>query len=303
MHPIAGDRVRQLGVPQAILRRTNLIRFLLLLVAAYGGLLLLLMIFQDRLIFFPEKRFLVLPKEVGLEYEDVLFNAEDGTELHGWLVPSQSPKAVILYCHGNGGNISHRIGYLQIFNQLGFTTFMFDFRGYGKSHGTPSEQGIHRDARAAWEHLTGERKVPPWKIVVYGESLGGAVAARLASEEFPGALVLHSAFTSLPDMAAKVYPFLPARWLVRYQFDTLGHVPRVKCPVLIIHSKEDEIVPHSHGLKLFAAASDRGHFLELQGDHNTGFITSAGVYGSGVAAFLDRVLVPGTMIENRAQMP
>ncbi len=285
------------------MRRAKLIRFLLVLVGAYGGLLLLIMIFQDRLIFFPEKRFLVLPKEVGLEYEDVSFTAGDGTLLHGWLVPSRDSKAVILYCHGNGGNISHRIGHLQVFHQLGFTTFIFDFRGYGRSRGSPSEHGIHLDAVAAWEHLTGERRIPPRKIVVYGESLGGAVAAQVASEESPGALVLHSAFTSLPDMAAKVYPFLPARWLARYEFDTLGHVTRVKCPVLIIHSKEDEIVPHSHGLKLFAAASNRGHFLELQGDHNTGFITSADAYQRGLAAFLDRVLVPRVTIENRAEVP
>lgn len=277
-------------------------QLLLFLVAAYGALVLLVMIFQDRLIFFPEKRLLVLPNEVGLTYEDVCFRAEDGTELHGWFVPSASPKAVILHCHGNGGNISHRIDYLKNFNHLGLSSFVFDFRGYGKSHGSPSERGIHLDARAAWKHLTGERSIPPGKIVIYGESLGGAVAAQLASEELPGGLVLHSAFTSLPDMAAKVYPFLPARWLARYQFDTLGHVARVQCPVLIIHSKEDEIVPHSHALELYAAVSDRGDFLELHGDHNTGFMTSAGVYKTGLNAFLNRVLGPGHAIEDRAGM-
>lgn len=285
------------------MRKAKVMRLLLVLVAAYGALLVLVTIFQDRLIFFPEKRFLALPNEVGLEYEDVFFRAGDGTELHGWFVPSASPEAVILYCHGNGGNISHRIDYLKIFNQLGLSSFVFDFRGYGKSRGSPSEQGIHLDAMAAWEHLTAERKIPPWKIVIYGESLGGAVAARRAGEETPGALVLHSAFTSLPDMAAKLYPFLPARRLARYQFDTLRHVALVKCPVLVIHSKEDEIVPQSHGLKLFAAVSDRGRFLELHGDHNTGFLTSAGVYKSELAAFLDRVFDSGPTIEDRTGAP
>ena len=271
-------------------RRSKVIHLLLILVTVYAALLCVVYIFQDRLVFFPERRFVISPRELGMEYEDVFFRAEDGTELHGWFVPSANPRGVILYCHGNGGNISYRIDYLKTFASLGLSTFIFDYRGYGKSRGTPTEQGTHLDAQAAWRLLTQERKTPPREIVLYGESLGGAIAARLAREKTPGALVLHSAFTSLPDVAADVYPFLPARLLSRYRYNTLSHVAEVKCPVLIIHSKDDEIVSYRHGLKLSAAVSDGGDFLELRGDHNTGFMTSMETYRSGLDAFLERAL-------------
>lgn len=271
-------------------RLSRVIHFLVIAAAIYAALVCLVYVFQDRLVFFPDRRLIASPREAGMEYEDLFFRAEDGTELHGWFVSSTIQRGVVLHCHGNGGNISHRIDFLRTFARLGLSTLLFDYRGYGRSRGAPSERGTHLDALAAWRLLTQEKKIPPGDIVLYGESLGGAVAARLARENTPGALVLHSAFTSLPDIASEVYPFLPARFLVRSEFNTLSHVTEVKCPILVIHSRDDEIVPYRHGVRISGAISGAAGFLELRGGHNTGFMTSMETYRSGLDEFLEQAI-------------
>lgn len=252
----------------------------------YCALLALVYLFQDRLIYFPDSRLIMTPREIGLEYEDVVFQAEDGVQLAAWYVPSQKRRGVVLFCHGNGGNISYRCEYLKVFSSLGLDSFVFDYRGYGKSRGKPSEEGTYLDALGAWNYLTGQRGLAPQKIIVYGESLGGAVAAWLARERNPGALVLQSAFTSLPDIGADAYPFLPARLLARYRYATKEYLSAVGCPVLIIHSRDDEIVPFKHGLQLHAAAPGEKSFIELRGDHNGGVMISLETYRKGMDEFL-----------------
>jgi fermentation-respiration switch protein FrsA (DUF1100 family) len=245
-----------------------------ILAAAYGGLVLLIYIFQSHLVFFPGtgRELIATPARIGLSYEDLHLETSDGISLHGWYIPAAQPHGTVLFLHGNAGNISHRLDSVLMFHRLGYNMLIFDYRGYGNSRGAPTEQGTYRDAEAAWRFLTEQRQIPPCRIVLYGESLGGAVAAWLAARQKPGALVIASGFTSVPDLAQQLYPFLPVRWLARIRYDTREYLRTGAAPVLIAHSPEDEIIPLEHGRALFAAANPPKHFLELAGGHNDGFI-------------------------------
>lgn len=267
-------------------------RWLVAAAAAYLVVVLLLAWFQDRLVYFPEARYVTNPGEWGLAYHDVTFSAADGVDLSAWYVPSGGKRGAILYCHGNGGNISYRYEYLKVFHDLGFSTLMFDYRGYGKSEGRPSEQGTYLDAAAAWDYLVEQMGVSATDIVLYGESLGGAVASWLARARSPRALVLQSTFTSLPDIGAEIYPFLPVRLIARHRYNTLDHLSAVRCPVLIVHSRDDEIVPFAHAVRLHAAVSGPRDFLELRGDHNSGVMQSVERFKNGLNAFLGKHPVP-----------
>ncbi len=252
----------------------------------------LLFIFQSRLLYFPRRALATTPEDVGLSYTTVTFPAADGTTLAGWYVPADDTRGVILFCHGNGGNISYLLESIMQYNRLGFDVFLFDYRGYGASSGKPSERGTYLDAEGAWRYLSEERKIAPSKIILIGRSLGGAVAAWLAQQVTPRALVVESAFTSVPDIAAGAYRFLPARLLCRFRYCTGEYLRHVHCPVLIVHSPSDEIIPFSHGRHLFEAAQTQKEFLEIVGGHNDAFSYSNSVYELGLTAFLSKH--PGT---------
>ena len=245
-----------------------------LIAAAYGGLMLWLFVFQSSLVFYPEidRKVIATPKLAGLQYQDLYLKTPDGINLHGWYVPAAQPRGTVLFLHGNAGNISHRIDSLKMFNRLGFNTLIFDYRGYGNSGGKPTEEGTYRDAETAWRYLSDQLHIPGCRIVVYGESMGGAVAAWLAARQKPAALVIASSFTSVPDMGQQLYPYLPVRLVTRIHYDTREYLRSVSVPVLIAHSPEDDIIPFAHGQALFAAAKPPKQFLELAGGHNNGFI-------------------------------
>lgn len=245
-----------------------------ILAAAYGGLVLLIYIFQSHLVFYPGtgREIIATPARIGLPYEDLHLEASDGISLHGWYIPAAQPHGTVLFLHGNAGNISHRLDSVRMFHRLGYNLLIFDYRGYGNSNGTPTEQGTYRDAEAAWRYLVEQRNIPSCRIVLFGESLGGAVAAWLAARQKPAALVIASGFTSVPDLAQHIYPYLPLRWLARIRYDTKEYLRTVAAPVLIAHSPEDDIIPFEHGRALFAAANPPKQFLELAGGHNDGFI-------------------------------
>ncbi len=253
-----------------------------------------LFVFQSHYVYYPESTMVVDPSDIGLDFEDASFRTEDGIKLFGWFIPVQKSRGVVLFCHGNAGNISHRLESIQIFHQLGLDVFIFDYRGYGQSEGKPSEQGTYQDAEAAWWYLTEERQVLPGDIIVFGRSLGGAVAAWLAQNHTPGALILESTFTSLGDIAAKFYPFLPVRLLLRFQYTTADYLRQVNCPVLIIHSRNDELMPFDHGIRLFETANEPKRFLEIYGSHNEGFIVSGEQYQKGLSAFVTDYINPKT---------
>ncbi len=266
-----------------------------------GGYLLLvalLFFFQGSLVYRPSRQFLATPDQAEMEYEDVYLQTSDGVTLNGWFVPAESPKGTVLMLHGNGGNISHRIDTIAIFRNLGYNTMIIDYRGYGRSQGSISEQGTYRDAEAAWKYLIRKRKIDPNQIVLFGRSLGGAVAAWLAVEKHSAGLILESSFTSVPNRGAELYRFLPVRLLARINYDTLGRIDKLRCPLLVIHSRDDEIIPFHHGEQLFAAAKEPKRFQEISGGHNDGFMTSENVYTDAIAEFLDSVKPPPPPVED-----
>jgi len=252
----------------------------------------LLFVFQSHYVYYPERILVADPSSVGLYFENVSFETSDRVELSGWFIPSGGARGVILFCHGNVGNISHRLESVQIFHRLGLDVFIFDYRGYGRSNGKPTEQGTYKDAEAAWWYLVETRQVNPDQIIVFGRSLGGAVASWLAQTHSPGALILESTFTSLPDIAATLYPYLPVRWLLRFEYNTAEYLGKVDCPVLIVHSHDDEIMPFSHGRQLFEVAGEPKRFLEISGTHNEGFITSGRHYEEALNAFILEHVTP-----------
>jgi len=259
---------------------------------AYAAILVLAYLFQPRLVYFPQfaRELDLTPRAAGLGYEDVTLTTEDGVSLHGWWVPVENSRGAALVLHGNAGNISHRIGYALMFHRLGYATLLVDYRGFGRSGGTPGEEGTYRDAEAAWRHLVGARKLDARDIVVVGESLGGGVATWLAAKYPPRALILASTFTSVPDLGAQAYPWLPVRWLARIRYDNLARMPAISAPVLIAHSRDDDIIPFSHGQALFAAAREPKQFLEMRGGHNDGFIYLRDEWVAAVGRFLNDAL-------------
>jgi len=259
--------------------------------AAYGLLVTVLYFTQASLLYLPAVPTRAIessPRVIGLHHEEVWLRAADGVRLHGWFVPAERARATVLFFHGNAGNISHRLDSIRLFHQLGLAVFILDYRGYGRSEGRPSEAGIHQDALAAWRYLTVERELGGSHIVLFGRSLGAAVAAWLAARTQPGALILESAFTSVPDLAAELYPWLPARWLIRFHYAARDELAAVRCPVLIVHSPDDEIIPFRHGEALYAVARDPKELLRLRGGHNDGFVVSGSRYTRGLDDFLSR---------------
>ncbi len=255
---------------------------------AYVGLGLILLLSQSRYIYFPESHIAMTPSAVGLAHEPVQIETEDGVTIAGWFVPAEPSRGVVLFCHGNAGNMSHRLDSIRLFNRLGLSTFIFDYRGYGQSGGTTTEMGTYRDVEAAWQYLLDERGIEPTEIVVFGRSLGGAVASWLTQEHTPAALIVESTFTSVPDIAAKLYPIYPVRWLSRFNYNAAEYVAKKNCPVLVVHSRNDDIIPFSHGRQLFEAASEPKQFLEIRGSHNDGSVVSGKQYQDGLDAFISR---------------
>ena len=271
----------------------NLLYILLAAGLVYAALTGWLFFMQPRLIYYPDmpgRDIGPAPDVIGLEYEDVRLTTTDGERLHGWFVPHPSARATLLFAHGNAGNISHRLDSIRLFHDLGLAVLIFDYRGYGLSSGTTTEQGTYRDADAAWHYLVDERGSSPAAIVLCGRSLGAAVIADLAARTHPGAVILESAFISVPDMAARLYPWLPVRWLASYRYDNAEMVRKFTAPVMVIHSRNDEIIPFGQGEQLFAAANEPKQFLELGGGHNDGLHVSRTVYGPAVEAFIGESL-------------
>ncbi len=260
------------------------------LLALYAAFTLLLYILQARLIYIPMRQMEASPEDIGLPYESVELKTPDGVILSSWYVPAGDSRGVLLFCHGNAGNISHRLHSIEIFNKLGLDVFIFDYRGYGESTGKPSEKGTYLDARAAWDYLVNTRKISPDSIIIFGRSLGASIAAKTAMDVSPAGLVVESGFSSLETMGRELYPVMPVRLILRYNYNTVGYVKNVKSPVFIIHSKDDEIVPYSHGVAIFKAAGEPKEFLDISGDHNQGFLLSGEIYMNGLSGFAERVL-------------
>ena len=261
---------------------TLLVSALLALVVLNGWMFLQ----QPAMIFFPHRELAATPAAWGMPYEDVSLTTADGTELHGWYIPRPGAERVLLFLHGNAGNISHRGDSVAIFRRLDLNVFIFDYRGYGRSGGTPTETGLYQDAAAAWRYLVGTRGVPADNIVIFGRSLGGAVAAQLAAQVQPAALILESSLSSARDFAQAVFPLLSRVVVVRYDFDTVARLAQVRCPVLVLHSPADEIMPYHLGEKVYRSAHEPKRFVALRGDHNNGFLQSQPQYEQALGEFI-----------------
>ncbi len=244
--------------------------------------LVVTLLFEEKLIYFPSNDFERSPGMLGITHEERALVASDGVSLHGWYLPAprgRAPVDTVLMCHGNSGNISHRLDRAVLMQKrLRVDLLLFDYRGFGRSEGSPSEEGTYRDALAAYRYLTDERRVAPEKLFLLGESLGAAVALELAVRVPAAALVLEAPFASLAAMAKVVYPFLPASW-VRTRYDNLSKISRVRLPLLVVHGTRDDTVPFEQGEELFAAAPEPKRFLAVEGGgHADSYLTGGDRY-------------------------
>ena len=240
--------------------------------------------------FYPDTQLHGTPHALGLPYEEVVVPTADGETLHGWFIPgkAQGPGSgfTVLFFHGNAGNISHRLESLAIFYALGASTFSLDYRGYGQSTGSPSVRGVQEDARAAWKTLLASKGLKPSQVVLFGRSLGGAVAASLAGEVAPAGLIFESSFTSLYDVASDMFPYLPVSLFLPQDFNTLASLKgKTAMPLLVLHSQADEVIPYHLGRKVFAAYPGPKTFVEMQGSHNRGFVETGAAYVAALEHF------------------
>lgn len=272
-------------------RRKPLVRRLLILL----GLMLLFAMFfrwfEHNNVYHPTRSFDARAEELRRPFEDVQFKTSDGLTLHGWFFPSNVSSngngAVILYCHGNGGNISHRLPVYELLLETGAAMFTFDYRGYGQSEGKPGEAGTYLDAEAALDWLE-KRGFNATNVIAFGESLGGGIASEVALRNPLGGLVLQSTFTSIPDVGAELFWWLPVRMLSSIDYDTHSKLPDIQAPVVVMHSRDDRLIRFTHAERNFAAANDPKWLVDLQGDHNYS-LTDRFAFQSGVQRLVNRI--------------
>lgn len=267
-------------------------RGLLLAALAAAGLALLPMSLVERAIFVPEPGAALRPADVGLEGEDVQLEPEPGVRVHAFWLPAAGADRAILFLHGNAGNASHRLPNAAMLVGLGTNVLLTDYRGYGLSSGRPSERGVYADARSALRHLVEERGIPERRIVLFGRSLGGAVAVDLAADRELAGVILESTFTSAADVARGVLG--PLALLAGRRFDSASKIPRVRAPLLFFHGDRDEIVPYPLGRRLYERAPEPKTFETLTGaGHNDTVEVGGPPYFARIRDFLDEVAPPG----------
>lgn len=242
---------------------------------------------EKRTIFYPSRTIEFLPGESGLDFEDIFFSTADNLKLQAWFIPHPKGRYTVIFCHGNAGNISHRIEKINFFHRLGCNVFIFDYRGYGRSQGSPSEKGLYIDAASAYLYLL-SRGIKPEQLIGYGESLGTAVIIDLASRQPMRALIIDSGFSSGKDMARIAYSLLPY-WLFSVRLDSASKIRDIGIPKLIIHSLNDEIVPIALAKKLYAAAKEPKAFIQVRGGHNSCFYDSQEIFRKGISDFLEEI--------------
>jgi len=259
---------------------------------ALGYLLLVSFVYirQGSMVYYPTKEIEGTPADIGLKYEEITLRTKDSVSLSAWYVPVKDARGVVLFCHGNAGNISHRLDSIRIFHDLGLSVLIFDYRGYGRSEGSPTEEGTYLDAESAWEYLVSVKGVRTEKIILFGRSLGSAVAADLALRRKAAGIIIESGFKSIPALGAKFFPYLPVRLISRFQYSTIDKVSMINIPKLFIHSPQDEMIPYEHGVALFEKAKEPKEFLQITGGHNEGFLTSGSIYTDGLNRFISKYL-------------
>ncbi len=278
---------------KAIIQRV--VKSLIFITVSSWVLLAILVYFlQPKLIFFPHSELEATPALISLQFEDIALTTTDGEVLNAWWIPHPQARATLLFLHGNAGNISHRLDSINIFHQLGLSVLIVDYRGYGKSTGNPSELGTYIDAETAWDYLVKEKNIESDNIVIFGRSLGGAVATWLAEKHPPAGLIIESSFTSISDIGKHYYPYLPTTLLSRLKYSSIDRIADIKSPTLFIHSKDDEVIPYKYGKQLFTEAlketTTAKSFLDTIGGHNGGFLLSGKQYIDGLDRFITDIV-------------
>ncbi|HKA32693.1 MAG TPA: alpha/beta hydrolase [Candidatus Binatia bacterium] len=245
---------------------------------------------DEKFIFFPSSAIEATPKDYGVDYEDIYFTTADGVKLNGWLVSYPGAKTTLLWFHGNGGNIGHRArGAQMLHDKVRANVFMIDYRGYGRSEGVVSEKGTYEDADAAFSYLMRRSDIDPKRIVLFGQSLGSAVAAELAGRQECLAVILEAPFASIPAMAKAIYPWLPVGALITTRYDVIEKVKKIRAPLLVVHGDRDDIVPFEQGKRVFDAATGPKEFHALRGaHHNDTFEVGGDAYFAVMKDFTER---------------
>lgn len=227
----------------------------------------------------------------GLPLEDVWFQSADGIKLFGWYVEARADAAVLLWCHGNAGTIINRLDNLRELYRLGLSIFIFDYRGYGRSQGKPSEDGLYQDATGAYDYLTRVRLIRSERIVVFGRSLGAAVATDLVSHKPAAGLILESSFPSIAAVAQHHYGGIPVHWLLGAEFRLTDRLPQLSLPTLVIHGERDDIIPIGFGRQVFEAVKSPKWWYAIPGaDHNNTYHVGGAPYFRQITEFVQRAL-------------
>ena len=266
-----------------------MIKDIFIILAAVFFVFLYIRLLEKRSLYVPFRQIYGTPNTLGLAFDDLFINTPDHQTLNAWFIPQEHAKFTILYLHGNGGNLSHRLSQIALLHELSLNVFIIDYRGYGKSSGSPSENGLYADAQAAYDYLTQILKVPNERIILFGESLGSSVAVYLADKNKVKALILTGAFTSAADMARRLYVFFPTLFLSS-KFDSLSKIGKIDAPKLFIHSRNDEIVPTELARKLFEAAAPYKEFFEIHGGHNDALVTDREILKKRIHDFIETVV-------------
>lgn len=236
----------------------------------------------NQFIFYPERELYANPHMLDLDYQDIWLQTDDELVIHGWFLPCKNAVASMLFLHGNAGNISHRLDNLQVLVAAGFQVLILDYRGFGRSDGFPHEAGTYLDAAAAWRWLIRETDGPH---LLFGRSLGGAVALQLASlsDVRPCAVVVENTFTSGKAIAATIMPFPGLDVVLPNFYPSQERIGQIEAPLLLIHSQDDEVIPFAQGEALFESALEPKEFYSISGAHHND------AYVMGGTAYIERL--------------
>ena len=264
----------------------KVIYLICLILVLAGAFYLLYPTIENGFVFFPETRFDGTPDDYHLQYREVFFDTGDGKRLHGWFFPLRQEAPIILFCHGNAGNISHRLENVRLLLDQKLQVFIFDYRGYGRSSGRPSEKGLYVDGLAAYDYLTQREHIAPTHVIIFGRSLGAAVAVEISLARKVRSIIIESAFTSTKEMARTIPVFYLVSFFLPANYNNLEKIGHITVPKLIIHGKQDEIVPFSMGERLFEAAKDRRYLFPINAaTHNDTFVVGGEKYFETIASF------------------
>lgn len=269
---------------------------------SYSILAWALFFLQPSFLYRPVREVLYDPGDINLTFEKVVLNTEDGLKLAAWYIPAENARDTVLMCHANGGNMSHYLDTVNVLNEMDLNCLIFDYRGYGASQGKPREKGTYLDARAGWDWLTQKKNTAPEDIIIFGRSLGASIASYLAGRTNPKTLVLESSFTSYVDIGKKFYPYLPIKLFAMFNYNTLEYVSKVNCPILFIHSRNDEIIPFEFSLRLYDAAKEPKYLVEIFGCHNDGFLFSGDTYRQGWQGWIESIDEKSSQSKNRIRL-